>query len=133
MNVARCTGVDLAEAKLEDTATVANDDDEAPTDPDEFLPWPDGERVVAWWEKKAARFDLEARYLLGKPMTPEHLQWVLCNGNQKFRHGAALALAMLTPGTPIFNAAAPACPPSQVQQAAREYPPARGYCVQHGW
>lgn len=103
------TGVSLAEAKLETSAlAAANEDDEAPIDPDEFLPWPDVARVSAWWDKNAARFNMGTRYLLGKPVTAEHLQWVLRYGNQKLRHGAALELAMLSPGTPIFNTAASA-------------------------
>lgn len=103
------TGVNLAEQKLEVLAPApANEEEETAIDPDEFLPWPDAARVSAWWDKNAAQFSAGTRYLLGKTVTPEHLQWVLRYGNQKLRHGAALELSMLAPGTPIFNISAPA-------------------------
>lgn len=101
------TGISLADAKLEATPPPVNDDDPVQTDPDDELPWPDSQRVFEWWQSNGARYERGVRYLLGRPVTPEHLQWVLRYGNQKQRYGAALDLAMLNPGTPLFATDAP--------------------------
>jgi uncharacterized protein (TIGR02270 family) len=107
------TGANLAEEKLEALPPAPeNEEEETALDPDEFLPWPDPQRVFAWWEKNETRFEPGTRYLLGKPVTPEQLQWTLRHGNQKLRRGAALELAMLDPGRPLFNV----CAPAPVQQ-----------------
>lgn len=103
------TGVNLADEKLEAPAPMSEtENDDSPDDPDEFLPWPDVTRVAAWWDRNGARFNPGTRYLLGKPITVEQLQWALRNANQKIRHGAALELSMLRTDTPVFNVYAPA-------------------------
>jgi len=101
------TGVNLVDAKLDAPPPPANDDAPVQVDPDDDLPWPDPQRVFAWWENNETRFEPETRYLLGQPVTPEHLHAVLRHGNQKQRYGAALELAMRTPGTPVFETGAP--------------------------
>ena len=101
------TGVNLVDAKLDAPPPPENDDAPTQVDPDDDLPWPEPQRVFAWWEKNETRFEPETRYLLGQPVTPEHLRSVLRHGNQKQRYGAALELAMRTPGTPVFETTAP--------------------------
>ena len=101
------TGANLVEDKLDAAPPPENEDAPVQADPDDDLPWPDPQRVLAWWGKNATRFNAGTRYLLGKIVTPEHLHWVLRHGNQKLRYGAALELAMLAPGTPLFDTRAP--------------------------
>ena len=110
------TGLDISGEQLEGTwpegfEAGPNDDptdDNVETDPDENLPWPDPEKIYAWWETNKDKYPRETRLLLGKPITPDHLQHILQTGRQRQRAAAALELALLKPGTPIFNTAAPA-------------------------
>ncbi|MBI3776156.1 MAG: TIGR02270 family protein [Gammaproteobacteria bacterium] len=101
------TGANLTEDKLGAAPPLENQDAPVQVDLDENLPWPDPQRVFEWWEKNGARFNIGTRYLLGQPVTPEHLRWVLRHGNQKLRYGAALELAMLVPETAVFATRAP--------------------------
>jgi uncharacterized protein (TIGR02270 family) len=103
------TGANLADDKLDTAPPAVENENDAPVDdPDDLLSWPDPERVSAWWSQHQARFKPGRRYLLGKPVTSEHLEWVLRHGNQKLRHGAAVELAMLRTGTSVFETRAPA-------------------------
>jgi uncharacterized protein (TIGR02270 family) len=76
-------------------------------DPDENLPWPDPELIALWWDKNAGRYVSGARYLIGHPISAEHLRHVLRNGRQRQRAAAALELAILEPGRPLFEVRAP--------------------------
>ena len=100
------TGANLVRQKLAAALPPLNDDDLVHDDPDDELPWPDPQRVSEWWNNNAAHFKVGTRYLLGQPVTPEQLQWVLRFGEQKLRSGAALELAMLSPETPLFDTTA---------------------------
>jgi uncharacterized protein (TIGR02270 family) len=82
-------------------------DDNVATDPDENLPWPDQDKIAAWWEKHEADFTPGMRYLLGKPISEEWLEQVLRHGFQRQRAAAALELAIRRPGTPLFEVRAP--------------------------
>jgi uncharacterized protein (TIGR02270 family) len=84
-----------------------NDEDVA-MDPDEGLPWPDTERIHAWWASNAARFAAGTRHFIGAPVTRQHCIHVLKNGYQRQRILAAHNLCLLEPGTPLFNTSAPA-------------------------
>ncbi|HML76994.1 MAG TPA: TIGR02270 family protein [Geobacter sulfurreducens] len=77
-------------------------------DADENLPWPDADRVAAWWDKNKGRFQSGTRYFLGKPVSPEHLRLALKTGLQRQRAAAALELARMNPGRPMFEVRAPA-------------------------
>lgn len=89
-------------------ATEDSLDDEAmDLDPDEDLPWPNQELVTAWWDENNNNFCAGERYLLGKPITPEHLQYILRHGYQHQRAAAALELAIMHPGQPLFETRAP--------------------------
>lgn len=84
------------------------DDDDVAMDPDEALPWPRVETIRAWWERSAETFAPDVRYLLGRPITQESALHVLAAGFQRHRAAAALELAGMRPGAPIFEVRAPA-------------------------
>lgn len=84
------------------------EDDNVAADPDENLPWPDVEKIAAWWDKNKAKYKPAMRHLLGEPITKDHLQHILRTGLQRQRAAAALELALLEPGTPLYNTGAPA-------------------------
>ncbi len=109
------TGVDIAYEDLEsewpegfDAGPTENPEDEnVEMDADENLPWPNPELIQAWWGKNKGRFRNGTRYLCGQPIAYEHLQHVLCTGFQRQRAAAAIELAMLKPGQPLFEVRAP--------------------------
>lgn len=109
------TGVDLAYEDLEGEwpegfeagPTEEPEDEDVEMDPDEDLPWPEPELIAAWWNKKKGEFRTGTRYLVGKPVSAEHLHQVLRTGYQRQRVAAALELAMLRPGQLLFEVRAP--------------------------
>lgn len=109
------TGVDIAYEDLEGEwpesfeagPTEDPEDDNVDLDPDEDLPWPEPELIAKWWDQNKRNFKPGIRYLLGKPITEEHLQYVLRYGYQRQRAAAAIELAMINPGTPLFEVRAP--------------------------
>ena len=110
------TGVDLSASKLDATApdnvkstpTDDPDDTNVAMDPDEDLPWPDLQKVEAWWRANGDRFQKGVRYFMGHPLTRENCINVLKTGYQRQRILAAHYLCLLEPGTPLFNTSAPA-------------------------
>ncbi len=78
------------------------------------LPWPDLARLNQWWGQNQHRWQSDARYLLGKPLSVAACMEVLKQGNQRQRVLASRQLCLLNPGTPVFNIYAPAW--SQRQQ-----------------
>jgi uncharacterized protein (TIGR02270 family) len=109
------TGLDIAHEDLEGKSpegfeagpTENPEDENVEMDPDEDLPWPNPELVLGWWNKNKGRFKNGTRYLLGQPISSAHLQQVLRIGRQRQRTAAALELAMMKPGRPLFEARAP--------------------------
>lgn len=109
------TGVDIAYEDLDadkpegfEAGPTENPEDEnVEMDPDEFLPWPNPTMIEAWWSKRKGEFTPGTRYLLGKPITQDWMQHVLRAGRQRQRAAAALELAILQPGQPLFNVKAP--------------------------
>jgi uncharacterized protein (TIGR02270 family) len=109
------TGLDLAYLDLDmkppEGAIFGPNDDPADADvamdEDDSLPWPDPERIGAWWQAHGSRFQPGTRYFAGEPPTVPHCIAVLKNGFQRERIAAAEYLCLLTPGTPLFNVAAP--------------------------
>jgi uncharacterized protein (TIGR02270 family) len=109
------TGVDLAYEDLEGERpegfeagpTENPEDEDVAMDPDEDLPWPDPKLIGDWWLKNNANFKSGVRYLCGKPISDEQCQHVLRCGYQRQRAAAAIELAMMHPGTPLFNVEAP--------------------------
>jgi uncharacterized protein (TIGR02270 family) len=104
------TGVDLAYIDLDrrpsaGLETGPNDDPADPDielDPDNWLPWPDPERVAKWWAGQRGGYAPGTRYLLGEPITPESLAEILRSGRQRQRTAAALELTIRT-GAMLFE------------------------------
>ena len=109
------TGLDLAYLDLErkppenvefgpnddpDDANVAMDEDDS-------LPWPDPEKINAWWRANGNRFAPSTRYFMGEAPSPAHCLTVLKTGFQRQRMAAAEYLSLVRAGTPLFNTAAP--------------------------
>jgi len=109
------TGVDIAYEDLdgekpegfESGPTENPEDEDVEMDPDERLPWPDSKLIAMWWEKHVGGFQGGMRYLLGKPISVEGMHQVLRSGGQRQRAAAALELAILQPGEPMFEVRAP--------------------------
>ena len=114
--VSLITGVDLAYDDLEGEwpegfeagPTENPEDEDVALDADEDLPWPEVSRVAEWWLRNRDRFPAGRRLLRGQPISPETCMDALRNGFQRQRRAAALELALLSPGEPLFNASAPA-------------------------
>lgn len=109
------TGVDIAYEDLETDApedfqagpTENPEDEDVEMDPDEDLPWPDHELIGAWWHDHQKTFQNGNRYLLGGTLSSENCMHVLINGFQRQRMAAAMELALLHPGRPLFEVRAP--------------------------
>ncbi|MDN5850758.1 MAG: TIGR02270 family protein, partial [Nitrococcus sp.] len=112
---AMITGVDLALEDLEGEwpegfeagPTENAEDEDVEMDSDEDLPWPDVRLIADWWSRNQNRFPSGTRYLMGKPVAAEHLQWVLRHGMQRQREAAALELKLLRSGVSLFETRAP--------------------------
>jgi len=110
------TGLDLAAEDLElkpPEYPMAGpnddpDDEDVAMDEDESLPWPDAEKIDAWWQANGHRFPSGSCCFVGGPVAPGHCLSVLRTGFQRQRIAAADHLSLLAPGTPLFNTAAPA-------------------------
>lgn len=116
------TGVDIAADGLEckpllrprsdpdaidDDAPEPTEGDAGQVGEDDDLPWPDPGKVAAWWQSHASRFEPGRRYLMGQEPSASVCAAVLHEGTQRQRCAAAERLALLAPGTPLFNVAAP--------------------------
>ena len=109
------TGVDIAYEDLEGEwpegfeagPTESPEDEDVEMDPDEDLPWPDPDLIADWWNRNKGSFQNGTRYLLGKPISEEQCQHVLRHGYQRQRAAAALELAIINPGQPLFEIRAP--------------------------
>lgn len=84
-------------------------DDNIAMDADENLPWPNTELIADWWDKNKGNYPGGTRYILGKPVTVDHLRHILKTGLQKQRSAAALELAIIQPGRPLFAVRAHGC------------------------
>jgi len=107
------TGIDIAYEDLEGEwpegfeAGPTEEDEDVEMDPDEDLPWPEPRLIAEWWDKNKRNFSTGKHYLLGKPINKENLQLALKNGYQRQRAAAALEIAMIQPGQPLFEVRAP--------------------------
>ena len=107
------TGIDL---EYEDLTQEASNDAGAADDaavenvadnPDEELPWPDPKLIQDWWKQNKGPFKDGRRYLAGLRINEDNLWTVLETGKQRQRAAAALEMALLSPGRPLFNVQAP--------------------------
>jgi uncharacterized protein (TIGR02270 family) len=109
------TGADLADHDLEGEwpegfaagPTENAEDEDVSLDPDEDLPWPDPERIRAWWDGRKEGFAPGRRYLIGEPANKKNCKEVLRSGMQRQRAAAALELALSDPRLPLFEIRAP--------------------------
>ena len=109
------TGVDIAYEDLEGEwpegfeagPTENPEDEDVEMDPDEDLPWPDPDLIHQWWGKNKKNFQNGTRYLCGKLISKEQCLHVLRYGYQRQRAAAAIELAMIFPGHPLFEVRAP--------------------------
>lgn len=109
------TGVDIDREELrgmrpEGFEAGPNDnpmDSNVAMDADENLPWPDTGAVAQWWAKNKGKFQDNVRHLLGAPISVKQLHHVLRTGCQRQRAAAALELAIMEPGQPLFEVRAP--------------------------
>ncbi len=109
------TGADIAYEDLDGEPPEAvepspeeiPEEEEAAARADLSLPWPDPVLVQKWWNARQGNFARGTRYLLGQPITEESLRLALKNGYQRQRAAAALELAILKPGRPLFEVRAP--------------------------
>ena len=100
------TGIDLHRHDLIKTplpAATDNTDNDLNVDDDEYLPWPDAERIAALWRNQGKHFLVGRRYCLGKAITPEWLKHKLAESTQRQRHAAALELALIDPNSRLIN------------------------------
>jgi uncharacterized protein (TIGR02270 family) len=109
------TGVHIAYDKLEGLKpdgfeagpTEDPTDENVAMDPDENLAWPDVDAIKIWWKARQGSFANGTRYILGQPVGPETLHRALRDAYQRQRAAAALELAILYPGKPLFEVRAP--------------------------
>jgi uncharacterized protein (TIGR02270 family) len=111
---AMLAGLDLAGLDLDrkppeaDSTPAEGDEAAAALEEDLNLPWPDPERIEAWWQVNASRFQPGVRYFAGQAPTIASVTSELGDGFQRRRIAAAHYRCLLSPGTPRFNVAAPA-------------------------
>ncbi|MCK7582576.1 MAG: hypothetical protein MZV65_48050 [Chromatiales bacterium] len=67
-----------------------------------------GEGPARGGRRNRHRFPAGVRHFMGEPPNPENCRRVLRDGYQRQRIAAALYLALLRPGTPLFPTSAPA-------------------------
>ena len=97
------TGRDLLDDGLDGPVPAgftADLDDEAR---DANLPWPDPDKMRAWWQKEATRFVANARHLAGLSLTGDACNKILRIGHQRQRCAAAYELALMSPGRHLWN------------------------------
>lgn len=111
---AMLAGLDLALLDLDrkppeaDSTPAEGDEAAAAVEEDLNLPWPAPERIEAWWQVNANRFQPGVRYFVGQAPSIASVTSELNNGFQRRRVAAAQYRCLLAPGTPLFNTAAPA-------------------------
>lgn len=103
---------------FEDGPTEDPDDANVELPEDIALPWPDAERIRAWWQTHAARLPAGQRVFLGEPPDAAHCNRVLREGFQRQRTIAARLLALRQPETVLFPTSAPAWRQARLLSAA---------------
>ncbi len=123
------TGLDLAWLDLERKPPQGFDpgpgdapqDDDVAMDEDDGLPWPDPQKIHAWWEVNGHGFQAGERYFMGAAPSWVHCVDVLKHGYQRQRIAAAQYLCLLRPGSKLFPTSAPAW---RQQRWLAQWPPA---------
>ena len=105
------TGVDIAHEDLEGEPpagfeagpTEDADDENVAMDPDEDLPWPGVESIQQWWHEHGRDFKSAGPSPGSRSISLGNSRDVLSNGFQRQRIAAALELALMNPGRPLFE------------------------------
>jgi uncharacterized protein (TIGR02270 family) len=105
------TGLDLSKSQLEGTrpdGVNAGPTDEPANenvamDPDENLPWPDPNKLEAWWSEHGSRLPHSARLFVGLSLGEGICLKVWQEGYQRQRRAAAFELALMRPGSHLWN------------------------------
>ncbi|MDH0865774.1 TIGR02270 family protein [Mitsuaria sp. GD03876] len=97
--------IDDAQAADDAQASDAVDDDIAAMPPrhQDSLPWPDVDKLKAWWDQHRDEFHPGQRHLCGQPVSAAQARRVLKQGRQRDRAAAALELSLLEPSTVLFD------------------------------
>ncbi len=111
--VSLITGLDLAYLDLdgempegfEAGPTEDPEDERVALDDDEDLPWPERDKLIAWWQAHQSEYLSGRRYLCGQPIDTGQCRQVLRTGFQRQRRAAALEWAMLETERALFNTA----------------------------
>ena len=115
-SISMITGIDLAESDLETLDEPEGyldmgpnddpDDHNIAMDEDEDLPWPDPERVRAWWQS-SAKLPSGQYFLNGREKTRHELCIVIREGFQRQRNAAADNLALMNPDSLFYDTSLP--------------------------
>ncbi|NLD92609.1 MAG: TIGR02270 family protein [Fibrobacter sp.] len=105
------TGLDIVNLHMdtdapEDFEETPNDDPAdkcVDLDADYFLPWPDLNKIKAWWNEHAVEFTPNTRYLCGKLICKADLTHLVNNGYQRQRYAAAIELMEFQAGEPLVE------------------------------
>ncbi len=104
------TGIDLEAHNLAlselpnlDALLPEDESDDIDLDDDEYLPFPDMDKVSAVWQKYKHRFVSGKRYFMGKPLAVEDFLHIYTVGNQRQRRAAALELSLFQPDRGLLN------------------------------
>jgi uncharacterized protein (TIGR02270 family) len=89
------------------TGTLTQAFPPAPLDLTGHLPLPDAKLVSAWWRERRSSWDMQARYLAGRPISNAGLRESLREGTQPQRRAAALETARKTSGTVVYATSQP--------------------------
>jgi len=92
---------------VEPTPDEVPEEEKAALAADLSLPWPNPVLIQKWWNARQGNFAKGTRYLLGQPISTESLRLALKNAYQRQRAAAAIELAILKPGRPLFEVRAP--------------------------
>ncbi|KAK42444.1 hypothetical protein BG58_03530 [Caballeronia jiangsuensis] len=118
------TGADLVALQLvrpPSKATTTDDGEslELADDEDDGAPWPDPDKIAAWWDANKARMPCDERHLVGGLLSEAQCFSVLQHGAQRQRAAAAMQLRLADPRSVLFNCAAPAWRQRRTLQAMR--------------
>lgn len=91
------TGIDLAkdELAIERADAEANGEDDS-FDDDQYLVWPDAERLASKWKQMQPHFDTGNRYFLGEKVHAANFDTTIQLGSARVRRAAALESALRT-------------------------------------
>jgi len=112
------TGIDLVENKLaleslpdlDNQLPEEKNNESVEMNEDEYLPFPDVNKIAAIWQKYQQRFEVGQRYFMGRSISVDHLNDIYANGKQRQRRAAALEFALIAPEQFLLNHASRGLP-----------------------